>query len=329
VSEHAAILPERSFRPLAWLARYLRERFAGVTRSEKWGYVVWSVVGAAIAVPEIWAAAAGNAFIWPTISGTVGHLEDRWAIVALVPVALLAGAALALGRFHNGVTLQADGEALIRTPEGRLAKAGKVELAPDKPVPEIVVNPSLGLAGRRSWSVLRYVLLSVAIISVCSLVASTSGNKWLTGYVLYSLIFIFGMVIPNALAYWKRRDVPFTTLLFTLRTLQRRLHLVAVVIAAGLMVLLLHLAIYPWPDLARDAAGYAGLTPANARSAATHALRANGVTTLSYSAEHRGVFNGRNAWFVYFLDGDRKFSGCVVVVAGKSAQPSDKCRASQ
>jgi hypothetical protein len=323
--EHVATIPGRSSGLFASIDRYLRERFAGSTKSEKWGYVVWGVVGGAIAVPEIWAAVAGNGFIWPTISGTVGHLEDRWTVVALVPVALLAGAALALGRFQSGVSLQADGETLIRTPQGRLAKAGKVELGPDKPVPEIVMNPALGLVGRPSVSVLRYFLISAAIITGCSLAASTSGNKWLTGYVLYSLIFLFGMAIPNALAYWKRRDVPFTTLFFTLRALQRRLHLVAVVIAAGLMILLLHLAVYPWPDLARDSAGYAGLTASKARGRAINALEAKGITSLLYSTQQRGVSEGRNAWLVYFRGETGGFRGCVVTVAGRSARVPDEC----
>ena len=77
---------------LTRVERYFAGRFVGVTKSEAWGYVVWSIVGAAVAVPEIWAAASGSDFIWPTISGTVGHLEDKWSIVALAPVALIAGA---------------------------------------------------------------------------------------------------------------------------------------------------------------------------------------------------------------------------------------------
>jgi len=35
------------------------------------------------------AAAGGNNFLWPTISTTVGHLQDRWPVLTLVPVALI------------------------------------------------------------------------------------------------------------------------------------------------------------------------------------------------------------------------------------------------
>jgi hypothetical protein len=59
--------------------RYFAGRFVGVTNSEACGDLVWSIVGAAVAAPEIWAAVSGSDFIWPTISGTVGHLEDKWS----------------------------------------------------------------------------------------------------------------------------------------------------------------------------------------------------------------------------------------------------------
>jgi len=298
--------------------------------SEAWGYIVWSVVGAAIAVPEIWAAAAGSDFIWPTISGTVGHLEDKWAIVALAPVAVLAGGARALSRFQiTGVTIQADAEALVRTPEGRLAKVGKVELGPDKPIPAVVTNPADALKGRSEWQVLPYFLVATTIVVVCSLAASTSENKWWTGYVLYSLIGILGIVIPNALAYWRRKDVPFTTLFFTLRSLERRLHAVAIVMAAGLAVLLIHLAIYPWPDLARESASHAGLNPTKAREKAEGELMHQGLTSLVFSTQRRAVSRGRNAWFVYFLSEDGRYSGCVVTITKESARVPDTCRADE
>ena len=54
-------------------------------------------------------------------------------------------------------------------------------------------------------------------------------------------------MIPNIAAYFFAKDVPFTTLFFTLRSLGRRLQLVAALVAALLVILLLHLAFYPWP----------------------------------------------------------------------------------
>ena len=70
----------------------------------------------------------------------------------------------------------------------------------------------------------------------------------MVGYVLYSLIAIVWVVVPNVAAYRFKRDVPFTTLFFTVRCLSRRLQFVAAVIAALLVILLIHLALYPWPS---------------------------------------------------------------------------------
>jgi hypothetical protein len=43
--------------------------------------------------------------------------------------------------------------------------------------------------------------------------------------------------------------VPFPSLITTLRDLERRVPLVALVVLAGLVILLIHLALYPWPDV--------------------------------------------------------------------------------
>jgi hypothetical protein len=59
---------------------------------ERWGYVVWGIVGAFIAIPEILAALSktlNNGIPWPTISATIGHLESRWDLVAVGVVALI------------------------------------------------------------------------------------------------------------------------------------------------------------------------------------------------------------------------------------------------
>jgi hypothetical protein len=73
------------------VGRYFAQRFRNVSRSEACGYAVWGSMGLVIAFPELWAAFEGSDSRWPTISSTVGHLGDRWPIVALAPVALLAG----------------------------------------------------------------------------------------------------------------------------------------------------------------------------------------------------------------------------------------------
>ena len=60
------------------------------------------------------------------------------------------------------------------------------------------------------------------------------------------------MVIPASYAYFGGKDVPFPTLFATIQALERRARVVAIVFAAGITVLLIHLALYPWPAVIPD-----------------------------------------------------------------------------
>jgi uncharacterized membrane protein YjdF len=100
----------------------------------------------------------------------------------------------------------------------------------------------------RQWNVLPYFLVATVAVVATALIASVSDNRFLVGYVLYSLIAFVWVIVPNVAAYWFKRDVPFTTLFFTIQCLGRRLQLVAAFVAALLVILLLHLAFYPWPS---------------------------------------------------------------------------------
>jgi hypothetical protein len=76
-------------------------------------------------------------------------------------------------------------------------------------------------------------------------------TKLQLGYVIYGVLALVGVVVPSVLAYFFRQDVPFPTLFRTVALLRRRARWVAVVIVAGLTVLAVHLALYPWPDVPR------------------------------------------------------------------------------
>jgi len=307
-------VPARIRRPLA-------ARFQRVSKSEGCGYLVWAAMGVVVGVPEIWAAISGDGFYWPTISGTVGHLEDKWSVVAVVPVAVLAASAYALGRFKVGdVVVRTDDQATVRTQQGRLAKLGPATEA-------LVTDENAWKEGRREWSAFGYFTQATIVVIAGSLIAAQSNDRWVVGYVLYSLIAVEWILIPNAAAYWRKRDAPFTTLFYTVRLLEDRLHAVAFLFLGGIAVLLIHLAVYPWPDLARDSASYAGLTPSKAEKKATDALsKKYPGTPLKVSAQSKEVFDGSKAWFVYFR-GPRGYSNCVVVVSSKGPDhvPSE-CR---
>jgi len=239
------------------IRRFLTGRFGDVTKSEGWGYVVWGAMGVVIAVPELWAVGKDSDFPWPTISTTVGHLEDRWPVVALIPVALIVMAGYSALRFKPAsTTLLADLQAIGRTPQGRLTKQdvtfaqlasyserrSEVASTPPAAYPQPIVPL------RHQWPVLPYFAFATLAVVVGGLLAAQSGNRFAVGYVLYSLIAVFWVILPNAAAYRFKKDIQFTTLIFTVSCLGRRLRIVASLVAALLMILLLHLAFYPWPS---------------------------------------------------------------------------------
>jgi hypothetical protein len=205
----------------AWLS----DRFGDLGSREARGYGVWLTMGAVVAVPEIWAAVSKHV-PWPTISGTIGHLEYRWSGTAIVVVGAIVFSALLTIRYPP---VQAD--ALGRTDRGRLS-----------PEPDRASSRPLS-----PW--LYFPAAACVVIGGSLLSAELDGDKWHLAYVLYGSIGMFWIVIPSIAAYAFAREVPFPTLFRTIADLERRLHRVALVVATGLVVLLLHLAFYPWPDI--------------------------------------------------------------------------------
>ena len=131
----ARLLPES-------VRRFFRDRFSDASPAERAGYVVWFTMGIVIGVPEIWAAISGDDFYWPTISTTVGHLQDRWPVLTLVPVALIVGYGYSALRLRPATTaLQADMSAITRTPQGRLTQSDPSleQLAAGEPTPAVPV----------------------------------------------------------------------------------------------------------------------------------------------------------------------------------------------
>jgi hypothetical protein len=225
-------------RMLGFIRRWWRAHFSGVTPRERWGYVVWGSVAVVVAIPEL-GAAIWERGPWPTISGTIGHLEELWSPTAIFPVAVIVIAGAHIFRYTSADRPQAaDAE---RTVGGRTVRAGLREQATADATADTGRWGSVYLAGA---------LISVFVPSV--LVAIFSGDttehtKWILGYVIYGLIAVFCVVVPSILSYFFAKDVPFPTLFRTVADLQARVHAIGMVILAGLAILLIHLALYPWP----------------------------------------------------------------------------------
>lgn len=207
-----------------------RGRLSGIGRREWWGYGVWFFVGGVIGVSELWAV-AGNPW-WPTISATVGHLEGLWSPVKIIVIALIvSGAVQALQYPPNQREFRSlDGRPQRwRTDQGRFTKASGGQ------TPEV----------RHSWSYFPLAVILVAASGAAT--ASLTSSNFVVGYVIYGLIAIAFLIIPNALAYWFAKEVPFPTLFRTLQDLDSRWHPAVVIVLAGLTVLAIHLVAYPWP----------------------------------------------------------------------------------
>jgi hypothetical protein len=207
-----------------------------MSTTEKWGYGFWLFMGLVFGIPESWAGLANPP--WPSLSDTIAHLDALWPPTAVIVVAVIVIVAFYFVRVPvsqpgsladaEGGLARGAGAGAGRTYNGRLSKTPAVI----SPVPALF-----------------YVPLALAAIAVGSIIAAaTSGDFWVLGYVIYGLIAIFLVIIPSVLAYWFAHEVPWPTLLATFTSLERRWRPAAAVVLAGLVVLMIHLALPPWPD---------------------------------------------------------------------------------
>lgn len=237
----------------ATLAREPRETFeakrarevnirAEVRSQRPWGYFFWGSMGAVIAVPELMAAFKDEYVPWPTISGTIGYLEYWHPWVSLVVIGVIAWWALHVVEFGPektpvlGVDIAENTEKqYVNTPGGWSTRAK--QLGPQ-------VNGLLYMA-----------IAAVAVLAPSLFVALVlrPDDEYLLGEVLYGMILIFWILIPLWLGYRGRR-VPWPTLFETFRDFAHldRFKVFATIIGAGILILLIHLVLYPWPSTIPD-----------------------------------------------------------------------------
>jgi hypothetical protein len=283
-----------------WKSRFglwLSKRFADAEAPELHGYAFWGPVALAIATIEVLGATSRwfrNLIPWTTISRTVGHIQDvdsRWGLAVVGIIA---------ATFFYAISYA--GEA-----------------------------PSTGTT--RFFSKFRYgwplVYAATAVVFVFVLVF-VSDEKIHLGYAIYGSFAVFGIVLPMLLVWRKSNHVVFPNVFYTFRKLRERFRWVAMVVVMGLTVLVFHLALYPWPDLAREPAKYAGVSELRAREKATNALESTRDVRedLKFSAQGRGFSDGREAWLVHFNVGsgdDSIDTGCIVTVTRTRVKPSGGC----
>jgi len=282
-----------------------------VTRMRRWlrsdtiqGYLFWGPVVGAILIAEVLAAAAkwtdkhlGFSAHWPTISSTVGHFETLWPSTAAIVVAIIGAAAYFV--FAVPRTKKTDRGWL-------LVRGGGI-----RPLPYYTA------------------LVPIVATVAAGAAAGAAGLHGLRlGYWIYGTLAVTGIVIPSLLVI-AGFEAQFPTLFETLRRVEGRLHWVAVIVAAGLAILTIHLALYPWPDITKEPTQYAGLNANDARARAIVAVGALGKSAeLKYSMQARGVDNDdQEAWLVFFTsrNGTGAFGGCIVAVKDTKTTPSSGC----
>lgn len=266
------------------------------------GYWFWGLVITAILLVEVAGAARnwlddhiGVSIPWTTFSEMVGHLEELWPGTAVFVVAIIAPAAIyALG---------------LRSP-ARHSQLGRVSFrsAPIEPV---------------HWYTPWLVFALCVIVGVVAV--STFEDDFVRGYFIYGSLFALGIVVPSVLVLLRSREVGFTSLFKTIEHLRARRDwrawLATTALSAGLTILLLHLAFYPWPDITKAPVKYAGLTANEARSTAAREVGPG----LVYSTQARGVVANKDAWLVFFLATDGTDSGCIVNVREDAVDTTEQC----
>jgi hypothetical protein len=310
-------LPERASRPSlsAW--------WRSLTRQQRRGFAFWGPVGLAIGAVELAGALSGafrNFIPWPTISSTIGHIEEVASWVGVIVVAVIA--MVAYYAVTRGLAITRGIDPNQQTDHGRLLP------------PNVEKSDVANIKVRRRFFSFRYDWIFVFSVTaaITFLVARFwSDEKLVLGYSIYGSFLVFGILIPSALVRWAHLDARFPSLWIPVSALNERYRVTPFVLAAGLSILVIHLALYPWPDITRESTSYAGLTARDAQSKAVKQIRQlrASMPQLRYSTQARGVADGRDAWLVYFApasgSGAAPYSGCVVIVRDDGVTPSAEC----
>ncbi len=189
---------------------------------ERNGYVFWGLVALFIGVPELLAAFSKTLkadIPWPTISNLIG--KD-------------------LERHHHWVALIVVGLIVVVTVHTLTYPAAK------KKAGHAVRHPSTAVGV--TWSEWYIVAIAAAGIAAGVVASMLGAGKNQLGYAIYTTLTIAGVVLPSALSYWWNRVLEIPTLFATLAYLRARQGWIAALVVALLVVLLFHLALYPWPN---------------------------------------------------------------------------------
>lgn len=304
--------------PWNWWATLKSKWAAGkpLSRPERRAFAFWVPVGLVFGAVELAGVLSGafrNFIPWPTFSTTIGHIEDTASWVGVIVVGVLAMVA------YRAATHDSKED---RTPHGRVIPRSAA-YADIKPVD--IKAPVH--AFRYDWFFVFTVTAFVAFV----VNRFWSDEKLVLGYSIYGSLLVFGIVIPSLLVQVARRDARFPSVWIPVAILRDRFPVTPYLLVGGLAILVIHLALYPWPDITRESTSYAGLSARAAQSKAVKGIRdlRADMPALRYSTQTRGIADGKDAWLVFFTpangSGAVPYSGCVVAVRDDGVTPSAEC----
>jgi hypothetical protein len=237
-----------------------------MTLLEKRGYVVWLIGGAIFAVPEI-SASKDSDLPFPTLSGTVGHLERRWEIISLFVILIIVNALMHGVRLAAAIVARrAESQEAKRAgaPTEQFALSGG-DLA-TVPLP-LSYGKHIAIEHGRvirtaeptyppNWWWAPSIVITVTAVALGFVIPlwvhgwhASDAEKQLAGEFGYGAMALTFFLIPGLLAYFRAILVPFPGLFQAVLNLEARISIFAVAVAGCMTFLMLHLVLYPYPSL--------------------------------------------------------------------------------
>lgn len=222
-----------------------------------WGYFVWIGAAVVIVIPEL-LAAKNVGLPFTTISSMTGHLERHYDWVELIVVAIIVFVVFSL------LKLSPRNDTKRNPNEPQRMASGRLTVNPGPPQ-EAKTSAKYDEQDAPAWFIVAAIgwTLVVAVATWATDYWFDDGGKYRSAYVLYGLLAFGWLVVPTLIVFFTKADAPFPTLFRTVESLQEWLEkrrwpfklghsfawAVGYIVVAGLVILLLHLALYPYPNI--------------------------------------------------------------------------------
>lgn len=231
-----------------------------------------------IGIPELIATFDKGALRFSTISGMTGHLERHHNWVELIVVAALVFFLFSILRVMPPKASKDDASTQAQPDTAGAANIGAAQPV-RTPAGRLTLHPAVTPASARNAidfddEEARGLFALAAFVSLGAVAFGTwAATFWWDdpphhfrpAYVLYGSLALLYIVVPSVLAFVFGKDMPFPTLFRTVANLEEYLKtrtwrwragptaawLVAYLIVAGLVILFLHLTLYPYPNITK------------------------------------------------------------------------------